>query len=186
MLEPEKLFRFEAELVADARVIPSLVEKREDHVTHAGGRVLPARSVVADRRCHALTDVAVDDNDRQHPAGALADVLEGEHDQVPVEPVDNHVSVSVMVINGDNWLRVAVLFNREVQEPHFVPRYAVRIVVVRLDLLDWYPLHGAHRVVMNHGPLLCEMRRGTLSCSLSSSTRFMAGCTNQYRYRSLR
>ena len=54
MLESEKFLRFHAEVIANIRIIPSLLKHRENHVRHASDTVTPSSSIVSHCGSHAV------------------------------------------------------------------------------------------------------------------------------------
>ena len=106
-----------------------------DDLAHQLDVVRAARPIVANGRRHAVGQILVDHGHGQQSPFALVDALRGFEHQVTMIAVHEFVAVVRRIVVADARHRIAVLPDRQFQQPHFGRRDDVGVVAVRHDLL---------------------------------------------------
>ena len=119
-------------------------------VAHEVHAVRAARPVVPDGAGHAAVDGLVDHRDGQQTALAFADVGVLEHDAVAMEAVHDNVLIGFLVMVAHDGHRVAVLLDAVVEQLKLRRGDGVRIVGVRLHLLDGHGDNAVHGALKRH------------------------------------
>ena len=112
MLQAHQLLRLKAKLIANLQIGGTVHQHLHDDVGHTVNGVLPSGAIVPHRGGHKIIHCfAMQYNAGKFSFAGSVNILVPAHDAVSVKAINNDVSVFLLIVDGNDRLRISVRFN---------------------------------------------------------------------------